>query len=147
VRHILVHTETDDKMTTSSDKGFVMVNTVRANFEGYTNHNIKKVQEARCLQGMIGNPTERDFVCMVREKLIANCPVTVHDIQNANWIFGPDLANLRGKRTRTKREHVRADYVKISWDFMELHKYVTVTIVLMYCLSMAYLFWYPCQEG
>ncbi len=47
VRHMLVHIETDDKITTSSGEGFVMVNTVRANFEGYTKHDIKKVQEAR----------------------------------------------------------------------------------------------------
>jgi hypothetical protein len=79
----------------------VMVNSVRANFEGYTKHDIKKAQEARHLQEMIGNPTERDFMGMVCEKLIANCPVTVRDIQNVNWIFGPDLANLRGKTTRT----------------------------------------------
>jgi hypothetical protein len=87
VQHILVHIETDNKRTTSSDKGFLMVNTVRANFEGYTKHNIEKLQEARRLQGMIGNPTERDIVGMVREKLIANCPVTVRNIENANWIF------------------------------------------------------------
>jgi hypothetical protein len=49
VRHMLVHVETDNKTTTSSDKGFVMVNTVRANFEGYTKHNVEKVQEARRL--------------------------------------------------------------------------------------------------
>ncbi len=111
VRHMLVNIETDDK-TTSSDEGFVMVNTVRGNFEGYNKHDVKKVQEARRLQGMIGNPTEWDFEGMVHEKLIAHCPVTVRDIQNAHQIFGPNLANLRGKTTRTKPEHVRADYVK-----------------------------------
>jgi hypothetical protein len=63
---------------------------------------MKKAQKARCLQGMIGNPTECEFEGMVREKLIANYPVTVRDIQNAHQIFGPDLANLRGKTTRTK---------------------------------------------
>jgi hypothetical protein len=73
VQHMLVQ-ETDNETTTSSDKGFVMVNTVRANFEGYTKHDIEKVQEARCLQGMIGNPTERDSVGMVREKLIFQLP-------------------------------------------------------------------------
>ncbi len=125
VRHMLVHIETNDK-TTSSDEGFVMVNTVRGNFEGYTKHNIKKAQEARCLQGMIGNPTECKFVGMVCDKLIANCPVTVRNIQNANWILGPNLAYLKGNTTRTKPEHVRADYVKIPWDFMELHKYMTI---------------------
>ncbi len=87
VQHMLVHIETDNKTRTSSDKGFVMVKTARANFEGYTKHNIEKAQEARRLQGMIGNPTEREFVGMVHVNLIANCPVTVCDIQNANRIF------------------------------------------------------------
>jgi hypothetical protein len=49
-----------------------MVNTVRGNFEGYTKHDIKKAQEGRHLQGMIGNPTERKFLGMVHEKLIAS---------------------------------------------------------------------------
>ena len=51
VHHMLVHIETDNKRT-SSDEGFVMVNTVRANFEGYTKHKIEKAQDARCLQRM-----------------------------------------------------------------------------------------------
>jgi hypothetical protein len=50
---------------------------------------------------MIGNPTDREFTGMFQEKLIANCPVTVHDVQNANQIFCPDLAYLRGKTTRS----------------------------------------------
>ncbi len=54
---------------------------------------------------------------MVREKLITNCPITVQDIENANRIFGPDLANLRGKMIRIKPEHVRIEYVQILWDF------------------------------
>jgi hypothetical protein len=79
-----------------------MVNTVRKNFEGFTKHDIKMAQETRRLQGMIGRPTDREFAGMVREKLIANFLVTVHDVQNANQIFGTDLANLRGKMTRSK---------------------------------------------
>jgi hypothetical protein len=83
VRHMLVNIETDNKMT-SSDEQFVMVNTMRGNFEGYTKHDIKKAQEARCLLGMIGNPTGCEFKGMVREKLIANCPVTVRDIRKCS---------------------------------------------------------------
>jgi hypothetical protein len=55
---------------------------------------------------MIVNPTEREFAGMVREQLLTNCPVTVRDVDNANQIFGPDLANLRGKATWTKPERV-----------------------------------------
>ncbi len=136
--HKLVNIETDNKMT-SSDEQFVMVNTVRGNLEGYTKHDIKKAQEARRLQGMIENHTEREFEEMVREKLIANRPVTVRNIQNAHQIFGPILANLRGKMARTKPEHVRADYVKIPQDFTDLHKYVTIVADVMFVNGLPFL--------
>jgi hypothetical protein len=84
----------------------MLVITVRDNFEGYTRHDIKKAKEARRLQGKVGNPTEKEFTGMVCEKLMTNCPVAVQDVDNANRIFGPDLANLRGKTTRTKPDRV-----------------------------------------
>ena len=51
---------------------------------------------------MIANPTEREFAGMVREQLLTNCPVTVRDVDNANQIFGPNLANLREKNDQDK---------------------------------------------
>jgi hypothetical protein len=95
----------------------MLVNTVRGNFEGHTKHNIAKAKEAQRLQGMVGNPTDKEFKGMVCEKLITNCPITVQDVENANCIFGPDLANLRGKTIRTKPEHVRIEHVQIPQDF------------------------------
>ena len=76
---------------------------------------------------------------MVREKLITNCPVTVQDVENANRIFGPDLANLRGKTIRTKPEHVRIEYVQIPRDFVELHKYVTLVADVMFVNGLPFL--------
>ena len=70
---------------------------------------------------MIANPIEKEFAGFVSERLLTNCPVTVRDVDNANRIFGPDLANLRGKITRTKPERVRVEYVQIPWDFVQLH--------------------------
>ncbi len=81
---------------------------------------------------MVGNPTDREFKGMVCEKLFTNCPVTVHDIENANHIFGPDLTNLRGETIRTKPEHVCIEYVQIPRDFVELHKYVTLVADVMF---------------
>jgi len=118
---------------------FVMVNTVRKNFEGFTMHKIKKAQEAQRLQGMIGIPTDKEFVGMVREKLIANCPVNVKDIQNANHIFGPDRANLRGKQTRTSPERVRVDYVNVPQSFMDIYKYVTIVADVMFVNGLPFL--------
>jgi hypothetical protein len=118
---------------------YVLVNTARGNFEGYTRHKIKKAQEARRLQGMIWKPTKQEFAGMVREKLIANCPVTVQDVHNANQFFGLDLANLRGKTTRTKPEHVRVDYVKIPQDFIKMHKYVTLVVDILFVNGLLFL--------
>ncbi len=149
VQHMLVTATGDHKDEAFKDKeegnedeesnDLMMVNTARKNFEGFTKHEIKMAQEAKRLQGMIGNPTDREFTGMVREKLIANCPVTVHDVQNANQIFGPDLANLRGKTARSKPEHVRVDYVKITQDFVEMHKYVAIVANVTFVNGLPFL--------
>ena len=76
---------------------------------------------------------------MVCEKLIPNCPVMVHDIDNANRIFSPDLTNLRGKTTRTKPDHVRVDYVEIPWDFVELHKHVMLVADIMFVNGLPFM--------
>jgi len=88
---------------------------------------------------MVGNPTDKEFKGMVCEKLITNCPVTVQDVENANRIFGPDLANLRGKTIRTKPEHVRIEYVQIPRDFVELHNYVTLVADVKFVNGLPFL--------
>jgi hypothetical protein len=121
-----------DREAESATKECMMVTTVRGNLEGYTRHEIEKAKEAQRLQGMIGNPTKKELTGMVREKLIANCPVTVQDVHNTYRIFGPDLANLRGKTTRKKSEHIRVDYVEIPRDLVDMHKYVTLVADVMF---------------
>ena len=76
---------------------------------------------------------------MVREQLLTNCPVTVRDIDNANPNFGPGLANLRGKTTRTKPERVRVEYVQIPWNFVQLHMYVTLVVDVMFVNGLPFL--------
>ncbi len=92
-----------DVSDASSNIELMLVNMVRENFEGYSRHEVEKAKEAQRIQGMIANPTEMEFAGMVREQLLTNCPVTVRDVDNANQIFGPDLANLRGKRQGKKQ--------------------------------------------
>jgi hypothetical protein len=123
----------------SSNIELMLVNTVRENFEGYSHHEVEKAKEARRIQGMISNPTEREFAGMVREQLLTNCPVTVRDVDNANQIFGPDLAKLRGKTTRTKPERVQVEYVQIPRDFVQLHKYVTLVADVMFVNGLPFL--------
>jgi hypothetical protein len=88
---------------------------------------------------MIANPTEREFAGMVCEQILTNCPVTERDVDNATQSFGPDVANLRGKMTRTKPDRVRVEYLQIPWDFVQLHKYVTLVADVMFVNGMSFL--------
>ncbi len=128
-----------DTPNDNSNFEWMLVNTVRDNFEGHTKHGIAKAKEARRLQGMVGNPTDKEFKGMVCERLITNFPVTVQDVKNGNHIFGSDLANLRGKTIRTKPEHVCIEYVQIPWDFVELHKYVMLVADVMFVNGLPFL--------
>jgi hypothetical protein len=74
-----------------------LVQMVQGNYEGYTKKDILKANEACRAQGMIGNPSEKDYKGMVSGNLITNCPITTTDISNACAMFGPDLASIRGK--------------------------------------------------
>ncbi len=79
-QHMLVTATGDHEDEDSEDKeegnkdeksnNLVMENNVRKNFEGFTKHEIKMTQEARRLQGMIGNSTDREFTGMVRKNLL-----------------------------------------------------------------------------
>jgi hypothetical protein len=70
------------------------VQTVRGNMEGYTAREVEDARAARVAQAMLGHPTDRDFLGMVRSNMIENCPVTESAVVNANRIFGPDLAGV-----------------------------------------------------
>ena len=85
--------------------------------------------------------TDKEFKRMVYEKLIiiTNCPVTAQDIENANHIFGPDLANLRGEMIITNPEHVCIEFVQIPWDFVGLHKYATLLADVMFVNGLQFL--------
>ncbi len=134
-RGLHYHNMSDDE----SNIGLMLVNTVTGNFEGYTHKEIERAREARRIQGMIANPTEREFSAMVCKKLLTNCPVTVQDVNNAHHIYGRNLANIRGKTTKRKPEHVQIDYVQIPRDFVKMHKYITLAADVMFVNGLPFL--------
>ena len=52
------------------------IQTVRGNKEGFTKREVKEAQKAQDVQAMVGHPTDREFLGMVRSGMISNCPVT-----------------------------------------------------------------------
>jgi hypothetical protein len=81
--------------------------------EGYTRRKVKEAPAAQETQAMLGHPTDQEYLRMVCSGMILNYPVTPTAVQNANQIFGPDLAGVRGQMVRRPRESVTTNHIKI----------------------------------
>jgi hypothetical protein len=81
---------------------------------------------------MLGYPTNRDFLGMVRGGMISNCPVTANAVTNAHQIFGPDLAGVRGGTVWRPPESITTNNVQIPWVILERHQLVTLAVDVMF---------------
>ena len=71
------------------------INTVRDNKKNFTNNDY-----LRALQVMVGRPSDKDLIKILKTSHLPNCPVTPRDVLIANELFGPDVGALKGKTTR-----------------------------------------------
>ena len=88
----------------------MLVVIIRDNYEEHTKHKLRKVIEARKLQGMLGHLSQRDFKGMVHHNKIKNCFVKAQDVSNAYKVF-----DHKRKIVRTKSEKVLIVYVIFQW--------------------------------
>jgi hypothetical protein len=115
------------------------VQMVWENYEGFTKKDVIKAKEARQAHGLIGNPSKKDFKGMVSNHLIPNCPVIYANITNAQKIFGPDLASIRGKTVQWTPEPVVADYVAVPHTVIEQNRIVTMAVDVFFVDGTAFL--------
>ena len=102
----------------------MLITTVDDNKNQASAHDYSRAKIARALQRRIDRPTTKTFIHYVGENLIPNCPITVHDIKNAEFIWGPELGALKGKTTRQTSPQIRMENNSIpvqvhpssSWD-------------------------------
>ena len=107
--------------------------------EGFTRCEVKEAHAAREAQGMVGHPTDRDFLGMVHANYIMNFPVTESAVKNANLIFGPDLAGVRERTVRRPPEALRMDFVHIPRIFLDWHRVVVLTADIMFVNGVPFL--------
>ena len=88
---------------------------------------------------MLGHPTDRDFLGMVRGGMISNCPLAANAVTNAHHIFGPDLAGVRGRTVRRPPESVTINYVQIPRAILEQHQLVTLAVDVMFVNGVPFL--------
>ncbi len=113
--------------------------TVQRNMEGFTRCKLEEAQKAHKAQAMLGHPTDRNFLGMVCDGMIFNCPVTANAVTDAHQIFSPDLAGVRGRMVWRPPESVTTDYVQIPRAILEQHQLVTLAVDLMFVNGVPFL--------
>ena len=107
---------------------YTLLSTVKANKKPFTQHQIQQADTARKLYRMLGRPHEIFFRDLLNNNLIINCPVTADDALRALHIYGPDVAALKGKMTRSTAA-IRAPSFKsvpLPSPILEQHPNITL---------------------
>ena len=107
-------------------KNYTMVETVKANESGYSKKQLEGAKKAREFQSIVGHPSTADLKVIVKTNQIANCPVTVDDIDRAEKIYGPSVAILKGKSVRKTPKQVVSDIVAVPEQILSANKNVTL---------------------
>ena len=108
------------------------VNTVNDNKKNFTNNDYLRAVRAREFQVMVGRPSDKDFINILKTNSLPNYPVTPRDVLIANELFGPDIGSLKGKTTRRAPPIVDSP---ISVDLTTILKHygeVTLCVDFMY---------------
>ncbi len=78
-----------------------MVSTVAQQKRMFLRREVKSADDARDLYRKIGRPDEAEFLDILKRNFIRDCPVTPDDAKRALIIYGPDIAVVKGKSTRS----------------------------------------------
>jgi hypothetical protein len=103
------------------------INPVSENKECFTKRKIKGAEITRAMYKTLSYLSMKDFKWVIHSNQIKECPLTVQDIDVVLSIWGKNIAALKGKTTRSKKNPVARDYVKVSKELLNIHKEVFIT--------------------
>jgi hypothetical protein len=122
-----------------------IVDTIKANREGFADRDYERAKRAGKALGLVRYPSPRYLKNMVSSIMIKNCPVTPSNVDNANKIFGPDLATLKGKTVRVTPPVVMTDYVQIPQEIVSLNRNVKLGIDIMFVNGLPFMVSISCK--
>jgi hypothetical protein len=124
----------------TTNTGYTFVTTVAGNKKRFHRREIEGADRARELYGKIGRPSYQHFEHILKHNLIRNCPVTVDDAKRAQIIYGPDIAALKGKSTRSEAHHVPTFIpTSIPAPILEDHQDVTLCMDFFFVQGLPFI--------
>ena len=113
----------------SSGPDYCFIDTVSDNLSAFTCRKIEGANTACELYRKLSQPSQRSFEHFLSSNIIRNCPITANDARHAFYIYGPDLAALKGKIVQKKHSHVPvATLVGLPQRILHFHPQVILAI-------------------
>ena len=107
-------------------------NTVKDNKKNFTNNDYLRLIRALELQVMVGCPSDKDLIKILKASSLPNCPVPPQDVLIANKLFGPDIGALKGKTTRCGQPIVDSPVPVDTTSILKYCGEVTLCVDLIY---------------
>ena len=104
-----------------NNKQFQFVDSVEENLVFFTPREQERAKKAKALYCAFSTPSLDDLKAMIRMNLIKNNSITTEDINLAARAFGPDVAAIKGKTTRTNPAPAVSNLVEIPDESLETH--------------------------
>ena len=92
---------------------FSFVVTVEDNMLPFSKRQIEAAEKARGFYAGLAFLSMTDYKWILQLNQIEDCPVSAEDAKVAEKVWGPNIAALKGKTTRSTPEPVKTDLVKI----------------------------------
>ena len=128
-------------VTLENGRDTSLVQTVMGNIEGHPKRKIKSAMKAMTMRINLLYPSVADFKGIVRANQLRDCPVTVKDIELAEELFGPNLAELKGKNTRRRPPPVVDDIHAVPAALVEPHRKIPAAIDTFWISGLQFLAW------
>jgi hypothetical protein len=87
----------------------------------------------------IGRPSTNDFLQIVKDNLLPNCPITCRNIHAADDIFGPDVGSLEGKTTHSAPYKLRPGVIDIPAEIISHYRDVVICADVMFVNKIPFL--------
>ena len=116
----------------------LFLQTVQGNMEGFTKQQLARAKTAKELLHTLAFPSKTDFKWAVTSNQIKDCPITAKDIENAEIIWGRDVATLKGKTVRGKVPKTREITLQVPRDFLKHNREVNLQVDVFFVNEIAF---------
>ena len=120
---------------------YTMVSTVAEHKKLFSPREIATADSARELYRKLGRPGYAEYYSILTKNLIRNCPITPDDARRASHIYGPDVASLKGKMTRSAAAPRAPTFeaIPLPAPITQFHRNVTLSVDFFFVQGIAFL--------